>query len=111
MKTTKEIRERLKEMRAGITKNQWGRLGYWYRDVPPKANKGPFEIAPGLSIGAVGNFDAIARFSGNGHDVESNADYCCVVVNHIEDLLADIDELEEENQLLKQQIILMGAKQ
>ena len=57
MKTTKQIRERLREMRATISKGQWGILGNWYRDNAPKPNKGPFEIAPGLSIGAVGNFD------------------------------------------------------
>lgn len=111
MKTRKEVRTYLREVRKKVTSGMWGRYGFWESGKPPQPHKGATEPAAGLTIGSTGHTEPIARVSGYMHNVEANADYITVVINHIPDLLDDIDELEEENELLKQQIISMGAKQ
>ena len=102
MKINKEIREYLRELRKKVTPGLWGRFGYWKNNTPPQPMKGALEPAPGLSIGSTRHTEPVARFNGYGMDVEANADYVTVVVNHIEDLLSDIEELELENNLLKE---------
>jgi hypothetical protein len=110
MKITKEIREYLRELRKRVTPGLWGRFGYWKKNVPPQPTKGALEAAAGLSIGSTRHTEPVARFSGYGMDVEANADYVTVLVNHIEDLLNDLDELEEENWLLKETLKKNGSK-
>lgn len=111
MKTSKEVREFLRELRKKVTPGLWGRFGYWKNNVPPQPTKTVLEATPGLSIGSTRNMEPVARFSGNsGMDVQANADYVTVLVNHIEDLLNDLDELEEENWLLKETLQRNGNK-
>ena len=110
MKITKEIRAYLRELRKKVTPGLWGRHGYWKNSQPPQPTKGPFEAAPGLTIGSTRHTEPIARFSGYGMDVEANADYVTVAVNHVEDLLNDLDELEEENRILKEMLQRVGDK-
>lgn len=102
MKITKDVRQYLRELRKKVTPGLWGRFGYWKNSVPPQPVKGTLEAAPGLSIGSTRHTEPVARFNGYGMDVEANADYVTVLVNYIEDLLNDLDELEEENWLLKE---------
>ncbi len=110
MKINKEIREYLRTLRKKVTPGLWGRFGYWKDNLPPQPIKGALEPAPGLSIGSTRHTEPIARFSGYGMDVEANADYVTVIVNHLEDLLNDLDELEEENKLLKEIMQRTGQK-
>ena len=97
MKTKREVRDYLRQMRKGVTSGLWGRWGFWSGGSKPLPHKSATEIAPGLSIGSTGHIEALARFNGYQHDCQKNADYVSVLVNHIEDLLDDLDELEEEN--------------
>lgn len=110
MKITKEVREYLRELRKKITPGLWGRFGYWKQNQPPQPTKTPLEASPGLSIGSTRHTEPIARFNGYGMDVEANADFVTVLINHIDDLLNDLDELEEENWLLKETIAHAGNK-
>ena len=110
MKINKEIREYLRELRKKVTPGLWGRFGYWKQNVPPQPIKGALEAAPGLSIGSTRHIEPVARFNGYGMDVEANADYVTVLVNHIDDLLNDLDELEEENWLLNETLQKSGSK-
>lgn len=105
MKINKEIREYLRELRKKVTPGLWGRHGYWKQNVAPQPTKGVFEAAPGLSIGSTRHTEPVARFNGYGMDVEANADFVTVLVNHIDDILNDLDELEEENWLLKETLL------
>lgn len=54
--------------------------------------------------------EPLARFNGYGLDVQANADFVTILVNHIDDLLNDLDELEEENWLLKETLAKSGSK-
>lgn len=108
MKTTKEVRQFLREAKKKITSGFWGRYGNW-NNKPPQPYKGVMEAAPGLTIGATGNVEPIARISGYKHDVEANADFITVAINHIGDLLDDLDELEEENEILIDRIKRMES--
>lgn len=110
MKINKEIREYLRELRSKVTPGLWGRFGYWKQNLPPQPTKTPLEAAPGLTIGSTRHTEPIARFNGYGMDVQANADFVTVLVNHIDDLLNDLDELEEENWLLKETIAQSGNK-
>lgn len=110
MKTSKEVREYLRELRKKITPGLWGRFGYWREGKPPQPVQTPLEAAPGLSVGSTRHTEPVARFNGYGTDVEANADFVTILVNHIDDLLNDLDELEEENWLLKETIAKSGNK-
>ena len=110
MKINKEIRKYIRELRIKVTPGLWGRFGLWQQSKAPQPTKLAFEATPGLSIGSTQSHYQIARFSGYGMDVASNADYVTIVVNHIEDLLNDLDELEEENSLLREILQRGGNK-
>lgn len=110
MKINKEVREYLRVLRKKVTPGLWGRHGYWHNNLPPQPIKGALESAPGLSIGSTRYTEPVARFHGYGMDVEANVDYVTVVINHVEDLLNDLDELEEENWLLKETLLKSGNK-
>lgn len=110
MKISKEIREYLRILRTKVTPGLWGRFGLWQQSRAPQPSKLAFEAAPGLSIGSTQSHYQIARFNGYGMDVEANADYVTLIVNHFEDLLNDLDELEEENCLLKETLARSGNK-
>lgn len=101
MKTRKEVREYLRKAREKITRGTWGLYGLWQNGMPPQPHKAELEAAPSISIGSTGEMEAVARFNGYKHDCMSNANYITILVNHIEDMLDDLDELEEENQILR----------
>lgn len=104
-KKYKEIAVYLQKQYKNITHGPWGRFGFWNDAKAPSPNKSSTEIVPGLTVGAVGHMEPIARFSGYKHNVEENADFVCNVINHIPDLLNYISELEEENEILIQRIL------
>jgi len=110
MKINKEVRTYLRELRKKITPGLWGRFGYWRQNTPPQPTQTPLEAAPGLSIGSTRHTEPIARFNGHGCDVEANADFVTVLINHIDDLLNDLDELETENWLLRETIAASNNK-
>lgn len=101
----KEVRDYLKNMRPRVSGSLWGIFGRWEQNKPPIPNKEALEMAPGLSVGSTNSLTPIARFSGYGHDCIDNANYVCVLVNYIHEILQYIDELEEENQILINRIL------
>jgi hypothetical protein len=105
MKTTKELRKALRSARKHITTGLWGIYGVWQNNQPPEPEKNVWEASPGLSIGSTGKVEHIARFSGTGHDVQANVNYTTLAVNYLNDALDDIDELEEENEILRERAL------